>query len=380
MSLHATLRAGAGLLAVTAALTSGVALTAGASVSNSAMLVAPDTGGFASSSFAATDTGSDTTRVVIDPGELSRGARPDTVYLRRGTIHDGSRTVDVPEAGRVSAFWRTASGHLVQLLLDSGTRSRLVALNPDGDRTRIAEGPISHVEVSANGRRAAWIRHRQRSTSWVAVVASSRSGERVSHRAFRGADVSIEDFAAHRLLISKYTQRTDHPERTMWWNISTDRVRTYAKHSTVAADLSAGQVALTVPGDEPYVPCVEVRNVPRGERPDWLSCQLYPVNWSASGERAIGLDILSDGAATTRYYLLDADSGTRTLTLRGDSLGYGAVWEDARHVLLTAQDHGSGTAAVVRCSLGGNCERASALFEPDSESPNGAVPFRFAAN
>jgi hypothetical protein len=111
----------------------------------------------------------------------------------------------------------------------------------------------------------------------------------------------------------------------------------------------------------------------------WSSCTWRPVEFSADGTRVLGIPTNTDGIGPNRFAVLDAESGA--LIQKFSTLGFFGrmTFEDDDTVVgVLAID---GEAAVVRCTIGADCELATETAKVDtSQSEAVHMPYELTAN
>ena len=294
----------------------------------------------------------------LDPATLSRGADPSVAYMVRDTIRDGSLRVPATKQGHHDALWEVAGGYVVRDV-DVGPRAlvRVSFISRAGAERVIARSrDWIDVAVSASGRRVA-VQRSSNATGLRTVISVSRprSGHVLAHREMRLATLAA--VTDHRVLVG-LRARWHHPA-TVWWNYRRGTVRRIYGQAALGADVRHDKVVFdrTPVGEF----CNRVAVLTRPARTLWHSCRTYPHQWSADGRHAIATHTYFDAAGTDPWWVLAGRTGQRRATVSG-RLDKNAVWEDDAHFLTLGQSDG-GQAAIVRCDLGGSCERASRLWD-----------------
>jgi len=294
----------------------------------------------------------------IDPAALPRGADPDVAYLVRDTIRDGAARVPATTRGRHEALWVVDGGYVVRDYNVGPQRLvRITFISPAGHRRVIAR---SHdwieVAVSADGDRLGFRRSLgptgQRS---VITVEDAATGTVAGRRELRLAHLVA--VTGSRVLVGRRFHW--HHPATQWWNVESDRLRTIADQAAVGADVGHDKLVLGTPSAGEF--CNRVAPLSHPHRTLWRSCRIYPHQWSPDGARALATHTYFDAAGTDRWWVVNGSTAARQAQITG-RLDWDAVWEDDGHFLTIAQSE-AGKAAIIRCDVSADCERASRLFD-----------------
>ena len=146
---------------------------------------------------------------------------------------------------------------------------------------------------------------------------------------------------------------------TLWWRPAGDTVQKISDESVVGVDFRNDRIVFDVPRDAPA--CVRVARLSSFTRTLWRSCDLVPHLWSPDGDLALATHAYFDDVGTNLWATIGGATGARRSQVTG-RLDWEAVWEDDRHFLTIAQGD-DGMAAIIRCTTGGDCERASRLWD-----------------
>ncbi|GAA2138728.1 hypothetical protein GCM10009844_06970 [Nocardioides koreensis] len=293
----------------------------------------------------------------IDPAALPRGDDPAVAHLVRDTIRDGDARIPATTRGRHEALWVVDGGYVVRDYNVGPKRLiRITFINSTGERREVAR---SHdwieVAVSEDGARLAFRRSLgptgQRS---VITVEDAADGTVVATRELRLANLVA--VTGTRVLVGRRFHW--HHPATQWWSYGRDRLRKIADQAAVGADIRHDKVVLGTPSAGEFCNRVAVLSHPR--RTLWRSCRIYPHQWSPDGTRALATHTYFDAAGTDRWWVVDGRTAARQARITG-RLDWNAVWEDDGHFLTLAQSD-AGRAAVIRCDVTGECERASRLW------------------
>lgn len=303
--------------------------------------------------------------VDVDPSTLGRGENPTVAYLVRDTIRDGDLRVPATTRGHHEELWTVAGGYLLDDQVGPRDVHRLVYVARSGAKRTIARHrwPTGTV-VSPDGRWISWGEALGRDPGpappALVTVARPRSGRVVASRRFHWATVLA--VSGHRVLLT----RMGRNERwtTWWWNFRRDTMSRLSPDLGVRASLAHRRLVLGVGEQDAF--SYRVAPLDRPRRTLWNAPLNSPRSWSPDGTRTLATHNYLDDTGTTRWDVRTDRTGQRLLRVTG-RLDWTAVWEDDSHFLVIAQGD-DGAAAVVRCSVGGDCERASrvwALEVPD---------------
>jgi hypothetical protein len=305
----------------------------------------------------------------VDPTTLPRGARPQVPYLRTdtGVIHDGARAVRVTIPGDLRFFADARDGYVLSGYPDARKRHWLAVYHTDGHRRVLARAydEIWNVTVAPGGGRVAYSVGGTNPTR--IVIRRLSDGAVLARRSFR-RETRIVAFGTHRLLLAQ--GRSNFDTVTRWWRPGRTKLGVYANTGRArAADLSAHQVEMAYSGSN-----TRMESIPRGAEPAWKVPQWWEMpGWSPDDRRIFFVSGLEDVDAWA-YQQLDVVGrrGRELHRFTGWFAGvledtHALVWEDNRTFLVDAYTLGSdatlGRGAVVRCHVGGSCERASAVFD-----------------
>jgi hypothetical protein len=301
---------------------------------------------------------------TVQPSSLSRGANPAIAYLVRDVIHDGAARVTATHRGQHQHLWVVDGGYVVQDWLPRHSTYRLVFIGTGthaGDKLVIGRSHLDQsATVSPGGDRIAWTRGpNDLSKRTTVTVSEPATGKVVASRTFRWARV-LGVTLSRVLLVRRDRPVQEHPT-TVWWNHRRHRVTTIALREAVRADLPHNRIVVaTGQFDEPAF-CNRVAPLSHPRRTLWQSCHWAPHAWSPDGTQVVATHTYFDDVGTDRWLALRADNANRLGHIRG-RLDWTAVWEDDRHYLTLALGD-DGMASVIRCTVGGTCERSSRLFD-----------------
>jgi hypothetical protein len=344
-----------------------------------AVVVATASTGASASSDASASTGTTASSgtTYVDPGALQRGPDPRVPYLRTDTdvIHDGARRVHVRFPGRVSSFATVRGGYLIGG--QTRTRSWLAVYDHDGHRRELAHAGVLSVLVAPGGRRVAYTTSDPQTIMRV-VVQRVSDGRVLTRHDFLRPGTSPVAFGAGRLLLG---QGFGHNRRTVWWVPGRRGLRTYSRtERALDADLSAGQAAMEYPRSS-----YRMQSIPPGTSWHLPGVGASPtIAWSPDDRRS--LVAYQPPHATPGWLRLAVYSpaGRRLHTLDGrfSWLENRLRWEGPRVFLAAAYAPAPDgemprQGAIVRCWVGGRCERASAVYGVTDTDL--ALPFLLAA-
>lgn len=294
----------------------------------------------------------------VDPAALPRGADPAVVHLVRDTIRDGERRVPATRRGEHDALWVVDGGYLVRDY-NVGPRllTRVVFVSRAGEQRVVARSrQWIEVEVSATGQRiATQVWPTDLGERSVITVSLPRTGAVLAQRTLRLATLAA--VTRTRVLVGRRAHWKD--PATVWWNYERDSLRRMHGQAAIDADVVHDKVVFERSSVGEF--CNRVAVLSRPARTLWSSCQVYPHQWSPDGSRAVATHTYFDAAGTDRWWVVDGRTAQKQARITG-RLDWDAVWEDDRHFLTMAQSE-AGKAAVVRCDLAGDCERASRIWD-----------------
>lgn len=290
----------------------------------------------------------------IDPAELDRGADPGVAYLVGDTIHDGHRRVAATRLGEHHDLWTTFRGYVLDDFVQSREVFRLVFVSHGGQKRVIARRSWPTGEaISPNGRRIAWGQAMGRlGPPTMVKVGNPNSGRVLASRRFDFA--TVFGVTRSRVLL---TLRDKHAETTWWWNYERDTLSLVSSQPARRADLRHDRIVLGTGPEDSFCNRVAPLSVP--EQTLWASCGIGPRRWSPDGARALATHTYFDESGTDRWLTTRDRTGQRLGHVNG-RLDWDSTWEDNHHFLTVAQS--GKKAAIIRCTVGGRCERASSLW------------------
>jgi hypothetical protein len=286
---------------------------------------------------------------------LPQGEAPHLPYLdgQAQKIIDGTRKVDVRGLqGTVTQVHKVDGGYLLGRTV-SGSRSDLVFLSSNGNRTLVTQQWMSpncdcfrsDVAVDSDGDSVTFNR-KSASGAYSDTLTVSLPALRITRKREFSSTPALFEHRQGSVLLG-----LDH--RLIRWNPRSNAVRVASSGLRVeAADTSASQQVRRLDnGTGEQV--VEAISPVTG--PSWgLGDEESVAAWSADDQLIAGgigvyADSVNDGFAVWR-----ASDGSSPLVVHTSGMER-IVWEDSDTVLFTA-DGGNG-AQVVRCTLTGACER-----------------------
>ncbi len=307
---------------------------------------------------AATTPDADSAAAVtrLDPGSLERGADPSLPYLVNDQIRDGDIRINVASQPNHLSLWETAGGYLLLDQLFSTGQMRLTAYDRDGESRVIASGEILDVVVSEDKRRIAVVDDLNGGLGPFAVkVVNPTTGNEFGARHFGYADAIALD--GERVFLNR---RDGGDIVSGTWKYETNVVKTLAQRQLLDADLRQRILVFAGIGSGGGEGCARVTWMGESQAL-WRACQFEPVDWSRDGRHALATWDYFDMAGTDRWLTVDGRNGERTGRVSG-RLDWIAVWESNNRFLTIAQGD-DGQTAIVRCTVGGACERASRTWD-----------------
>lgn len=289
----------------------------------------------------------------LDPATLSRGPDPRVAHLVGDTIVDGPRRVPATRLGDHWDLWTTRRGYLLNDYVERRDAFRLVYVSRSGDKRLIdrRRGPAD-VAVSPSRRRVAWGQGRA-----PVAVADPDTGRVLARRDFPEYATVVAVSEARVLLT---LQPREAPTTTWWWDYRRDVLSQLSGEAAVRADIRHDRVVFWTGPEDRF--CNRVAPLSRPDRTLWSSCRVGPRAWSPDGRRALATWTYFDENGTDRWLTVRDRTGDRLGGRVTGRLDWEAVWEDDRH-FLTAVQSNQGIAAVIRCTVGGRCDRASRLWD-----------------
>jgi len=309
----------------------------------------------------------------VEPSTMDRGPAPAVTYLVQDVIHDGTARVPATSRGRHQRIWNLRDGYLLQDWVQKAQVYRLVFVGKAahaGEKRVLGRSPGQmSVAVSPRGTRVVWTQGpNDLSTPTVVRVTDPVTGRLVAGRLFRLADVRA--VTGTRVLLSRRGVHT--PTTTVWWTYAHNVVTTIADRAVLGADVPHDRIILSSGVLDAF--CNRVAPLSNPGRTRWHSCDWRPHAWSPDGSRVLATHTYFDDVGTNRWVVLGDRDGSRVSGITG-RFAWDAAWEDDQHFLTLALGD-SGKAAIIRCTVGGACERASRLWDVGTatDQPNYIAP------
>lgn len=285
----------------------------------------------------------------LRPARLERGPDVAIPHLEGKTVVDGDVRVQI-DAGLVRFLGTSGDDYVVGASNRTGGGNyRVLRVSADGAiSTVLTDVPIWELVLSADGTQIADARYFHRRGTTRIRVYDATTGERTARRAVKGS-ASVLDMDEGRMVVGAWG-----PNRTFWWNVTSDATRRIADQPGYAANIRADRLA-TVTKDPYRGGCSVVSTLQPRERL-WKSCDERVDAFSPNGRRMATIHILSDGLGPSDAWLRKAGGSL----LAHYSTGYfGQIWWETNTALLL-DANGTKRAATVRCVVA-DCERASDL-------------------
>jgi hypothetical protein len=292
----------------------------------------------------------------VEPATMVRGADPSVAYLVHDTIHDGALSIQATRRGHHERLWSVRDGYLLQDWLPKAEIFRLTFVGSGsrlGERHVIGRSSLQmSVAVSSGGGRVVWTQGpNDLSKPTVVRVTDLATWRLVAGRLFRIADVRA--VTPKRVLLSR--RGAHSPTTTVWWGYAHNTVTTIADRAVLRADVPHDRIVLAAGRPDSF--CIRVAPLSHPGRTLWRSCRWAPSVWSPDGSRVLATHTYFDDVGTDRWLTLRDRDATRVGGING-RFAWRAVWEDDSHFLTLALGD-SGDASIIRCTVGGTCERAS---------------------
>lgn len=313
------------------------------------------------------------TKVSIDLDELPNGAPPELPYYSASetSIHDDGKTipVDAKQSAAVQ-FTPVDNGYVVQVGGGSGARTTLIDSSGGEVRTLptftepVPAGevaPATLPAVSADRDRLAWPEwDDDRSGKGRLVVADAATGDiRFQKRFDETAFAYPVGFVGRRVVVA-----FDGSSGTRVWDPATGELSAVEQAGSPFGTDGSNRVLAATGSEDGEQTCsatfdFAVFDIDAGERL-WDSCgeRLWVRSLSKDGRHAFA----QYEYGNDRYYaeVLDASTGRAVLEIRGD-MAVDPIPEPDGGLLLKAFDSDSSEVAIIRCSIEGDCELATAM-------------------
>lgn len=310
-------------------------------------------------------------KVSLDLSKLPAGRAPEVPWYAGGVIHDGARTTPVGnvEKGSMVSFLPVAGGYVVQVSCCErdgfGFPSTTRLIGVDGKVRRVLPPGAAMPVASGDGRTLVWsepVGGDSPDSSFLAADAAT--GDERARTTVRGNFPTAVGF-----LRGLVAWTDDEPDGgvTGLWNPETGRVNRVEDLGQARATDGARRLLVTVDkaADNP-APCVGAVASSRRSRELWRACDVMSESFSADRRYVFGR--LGNGDAPPAA-VLDAATGRVVMEI-GTPLVFGIYAEDGAGVTRPVVEHNGDLLvevtqerrqALVRCSVGGRCERATDL-------------------
>ncbi len=249
----------------------------------------------------------------------------------------------------LSLFGTSGTAYVVAVSRADGSGARILRVRPDGSTRTLIKGQDAWSTLLSDDGEALLTSPYVSAKRTVVRVLDARTGELVRKRAFPGS-ATVLDADDGRAVIGRWS-----PDRTFWWDYTTDETERINDRVGYTADIAAGRLA-SLTGDPYQGGCSVVTDL--GARPTtlWRSCGERADEFSPDGSRVATVHILSDGIGPSRVTVRTTDGGKKLASY--DVKGwFGRLhWESDTALLLDT--YGQKKWATVRCDVG-TCDRAS---------------------
>lgn len=308
---------------------------------------------------------------TLRPARIERGPAVTVLHMRRHTIVDPARDRRVRVAG-FDTTWLLGRHRNAYLVLggdESLANWQLLRVRADGGLRALRSGRRYAPEMllSADGSHVAVTRVPRRGDRTRITIVSSRTGEVLTSRWFRGFP-SVADYGPRRLVLSRWESER---ENTYWWNPHNNVRRPILDRPAGLVDIEADR--LTYYDGDPYQGgCQHVVRLSSPEDEVWQSCEDRVFAFSPNGRRMVTGHILTDGLGP-REVRLRGGHGRLLATFRARWFGF-LEFEDDRRLLVEAV--GKRYVAAVRCTPT-DCERVSKLRDRRDRPRYGGLAWSF---
>ncbi len=299
--------------------------------------------------------------VTIDPDELPRGLAPSIPWFESNTLHDGAVEADLGEIrlGAKDSYFVTRNGYLTYQFCceDRPTtthETRLLDKNGGLQRTLPGEDPF----VSPDGRTVAM-------TSGSGFTLTLFDTENGAAKAETDVPtlVRVVGFVGEKVLYTAVLNDAEVLDASYLWDPETGTKTAVGPIGSVGATDGQRLVAVTVPSEQSH--CGRVVGLDDRSKVLWERCPGTVTSISPDGRYATAQvdSTPQDATSVHAMDLLVYDLTERRLVSRLQSYTFGqVVWESADRLLLVLDggtDGKSGRTAIVRCTVTGDCERAT---------------------
>ncbi|WP_020578643.1 hypothetical protein [Actinopolymorpha alba] len=315
----------------------------------------------------------DKSRRTVDVRHLQQGRPPAVPWIADQTLHDGATTVRLSGGTRAESFIKLTDGYVIRSPFDEQAGTwRLDFVRPNGRSTILDKGRVSAPGGRADRDRFLWTKSLvpPDGANVVNLYSGHGDGQPDSDGVTVGlvtrADYTPVGYLNYELgfLLTPEGPRAD----VAAYEPDSDMITNFASSVGVTAVSEArGLAAFVRDYDQQDRPCVATARVDFFDLTDlWRSCEITPISFSPDGRQAVAVDSRSDGLGFSELLIVSATTGVRRLQL-DVGLTQQVVWERPGWLLFDAW---TGTkVALVRCSVGGACERATPIrrHSPDED-------------
>ncbi|MEP9364525.1 hypothetical protein ABLE68_16280 [Nocardioides sp. CN2-186] len=288
--------------------------------------------------------------ISLRPASIERGADATGPRVVGSTLRDGDVRVRL-DWPNVSLLGTSGTAYVVAVSDTDGSHAKVLRMSPSGHTTTVVTGrDASNVLLSADGDELLSAPWASRKHTTVKAI-DARTGDLVRKHTFRGsATVLAADTG--RAVIGSWG-----PDRTLWWDYTTDETKRISKRAGYAADIAADRVA-SYTGDPYDDGCSVVTDLGAHPSTLWRSCDERVDEFSPDGSRVATVYILSDGIGPGRVTVSRTDGGKKLASY--DVKGwFGQLrWESDTSLLLDT--YGKKQWATIRCDRA-TCDRATRL-------------------
>ena len=284
--------------------------------------------------------------VVIDFGDLDRGAAPQVPVIEGGRLLDGDVDLALP-TDRARFLGMSGDDYVVLTFGDEGTQD-VRRITPAGASTVLITGDqLWTVRLSRDG--SYLVADKGKRTRTVLKTYDATTGARTARKAFPHGFASVLDATADQVVASSSLSGG-----TWIWEPDTGATETLTTRWSYRADLDADRLAYF--DKDPYDGgCSVLTKASDPDRRLWRSCSDRVEEFGPRAKRLLTVAILSDGIGPGGVSLRTGKG--RLLVTYGAPAYFGALaFEDKQHVLL--ETTGRKKTAFIRCA-GTACEKAT---------------------
>ncbi|GAB3432865.1 hypothetical protein [Flindersiella endophytica] len=332
---------------------------------------------------------------AVDFGKLPRGKAPDVPWYFDGVIHDGAREIPFRTGYPWVRSLQKVTGGYVVVATSEGTEEpgyELFLVGQNGQRNSLDRetggGLIFDPLVSDGGSQVAWSRFSGGATIRTTLnTYDVAAGKVTSTKQIVGGEESLLEvraFLGSSILVNRATNALSTPVKI--WDPRTGSLTDWHDSLAVAGtSADSSLVAVAIPGSHGQS-CFAVLELP-GKRQLWQSCQFNSndVFFAANNRYVASTNHDVDNSATeepgdeppqpkvtSSVNVFASRTGEPVLRIK-DQAPYQVAWESGDTFLFEATDAAKKHVALVRCTVTGTCELATA------PEPLGALsPFAFA--